>query len=305
MHRIRRAVTSLLFFTVLVSACQTKKEGSIEGSINPPTASARIAVIQDNKEIMTVSAGAQDGKFKVPLAAGTYSIRVSSPDAPYPVPVSGIMVKPGLATVLPPIEFMPRTGKAILSGRISPPRPGAEVTLFSEGRERASVHTDQNGMYELKEVPAGTYEVRTQAPGHAADFVQVVAADGQRTVQTSVLFPIAPIDGVDWASGRIRATGIGMPPPNAPSATVGRELAKRAALADAQRNMLKIIEQIRLNTDQTIKNSMGNPQQAGRIQGFLQGYTVVSERELDGGKYEIIIELPLNGPTGLTRYVSE
>jgi hypothetical protein len=35
-----------------------------------------------------------------------------------------------------------------------------------------------------------------------------------------------------------------MPPQNAATVTIRREMAKRAALADAQRNMLRTIEQI-------------------------------------------------------------
>ena len=44
---------------------------------------------------------------------------------------------------------------------------------------------------------------------------------------------------------------------------------------------------------------------ASKIQGFLKGYTVVSERELQDGKFEIVLELPLNGPAGLSRYITE
>jgi len=295
----------LLFLTFLASACFQKQEGSIEGSVSPAAASTRIAVLQNNNEVMNVPIGAQDGKFRISLTAGMYAIKVIAADAPYPVHVNGIEVRKGRTTTLPPIEFMTRKGSAMLSGRIFPPRPDADITLVYEGRERASMHPDQTGNYEMKELPAGRYEVQINTPGHAGASTQVVAADGQKIVQNTLLFPIAPIDGVDWTTGKIHATGIGLPPLDAPSAPVARELAKRAALADAQRNMLRTIEQIRLNADQSVKTAMNNPNVALRVQGFLKGYTVIREQELDGGKFEVVLELPLYGPAGLSRFITE
>jgi hypothetical protein len=45
---------------------------------------------------------------------------------------------------------------------VVPARPGCEVKLLYEGKEWASVQTDNEGRYEFKEIPAGTYEA---APG--------------------------------------------------------------------------------------------------------------------------------------------
>jgi hypothetical protein len=82
-------------------------------------------------------------------------------------------------------------------------------------------------------------------------------------------------------------------------------MAKRAALADAQRNMLRTIEQIRIDADQAVKSAMRSKYVALIIEGFLKGYTIVSKRELENGKSEVVLELPLTGPAGLTRYIAE
>lgn len=306
MKSVRLSVIILLLFTLTVPlfACRPKKQGMIEGSIAPPPASARIVVFQNGKEVIAVPGDASNGKYRVALAAGMYSIKVMASDAPYPVNLSDIAVKPGETTTLPPIEFISRTGKAILTGKILPPRQDADVTLINEGRLRASVHPDQEGNYELRDLPAGRYDVQINTPGHARDFAHVVAAEGQMVVQNAVLFPISQIDGVDWTTGKIHATGVGIPPLNTPNTTVSREMTKRAALVDAQRNMLRTVERIRLNADQSVQTVMGNPKIAIRIQGFLKGYTVISERELEGGKIEIVLELPLNGPSGLSRSIN-
>jgi hypothetical protein len=121
---------------------------------------------------------------------------------------------------------------------------------------------------------------------------------------TVLLLPITSIEGVDWAGGKIRAMGIGLPPPAAPNATVRKAMAERAALADGQRDLLRAIEQIRIDDSHDIKTAMGNRNFAEKIQGFVKGYTVASTRELDGGKIEIVLELPLTGPSGLSRYVT-
>jgi hypothetical protein len=205
----------------------------------------------------------------------------------------------------PPARATAPAGTASLTGRVIPPGPGVEVKLLSEGRERAAVRTDSEGRYEFKEIPDGTYEVRASLPGHAEDRAPVAIAGNGKVEHTAVLLPIAALDGVDWEGGKIRATGVGLPPPDASNATVRRAMAERAAFADGQRNLLRTIEQIRLDSGRNVRSAMGNRDFAAKIQGFVKGYAVVSERELEDGKIEVVLELPLTGPNGLSRYVAE
>lgn len=302
MHH-RRMILALC--ALVVFGCQPKKDGAIEGSVVPAGTAARITALQDGNVVNTVQTNTQDSRFKLVLAPGTYSINVTIPESPYPLSLNNIIVKPGETTMLAPIELAPTTGKASLSGKITPPRTNGEVKLIYEGKERAAMRIDHDGKYEFKELPAGTYVMRANAPGHAEDAAQVVLTENQKREQNAVLFPITPIDGVDWASGKIRATGIGMPPPNAPNESVRRAMAQRAALADAQRNMLRAIQQIRIDEQQDVKTAMNAKDFAAKIQGFLNGYTMVSERELADGKIEVVLELPLTGTAGLSRIISE
>lgn len=297
----------LLFLLIIsfLSACPAKQDGAIEGSIVPPGTLAHITAIMGNKEIVTVIAGEKDGKFRLSLPAGVYTINVTVPSSPYPLCLNSIEVKAGETTTLSPVVHTQTAGTAVLRGKVTPSCPDTEVKLLSEGKERAAVHADSEGKYEFKELPAGTYIMQTNAPGHANDAAQVIITENQKVEQNAVLLPITPIDGVDWAAGKIRAIGVGIPPQNVSNGTARSEMTKRAALADAQRNMIRTIEQIRLNNDQTIKTAMSRPNFALKIEGFLKGYTVVSERQLEDGKIEIILELPLTGPAGLSRYVTE
>jgi hypothetical protein len=200
---------------------------------------------------------------------------------------------------------MAPTGKAIVTGRITPVRPGTKVKLIGEGQERAAVHIGADGTYEFRELPAGNYAIQTEAPGYAGDNSPLTISADQKTEQNVLLLPITTTAGVDWASGKIRATGHGLPPVQAASSIVRREMTKRAAISDAQRNLLKIVQNIRISSTLDIKTYMQDANRAERIQGFIRGYTVVSETEHDDGSVDVILELPLTGPAGLSRYVTE
>ena len=303
---MRILIKFFLIVLVLSSAAMgATPEGAVEGTLMPRDSSAQVAAVRDGTTIATVAAGGQGGKFRLPLAAGTYTIIVSTPVSSFPIRLDGIVVRPGETTTLSPIRIVPGSGKAVLAGRIVPPRPNSEVKLIHEGKERAAMRTDQEGRYEFKELPAGTYEVRATAPGHADDIAPVVIPENQMVRQVAVLLPIVPVDGVDWATGKIRATGVGLPPASPENAGQARAMTQRAAIADAQRHLLRTVEQIKIDGGRNVGTAMRDRNVAERIQGFVKGYTVVSERELEGGRLEIILELPLTGPSGLSRSVAE
>ncbi|MHB8846701.1 MAG: LPP20 family lipoprotein, partial [Nitrospirota bacterium] len=107
------------------------------------------------------------------------------------------------------------------------------------------------------------------------------------------------------AAGKIRAAGGVSPPANAENAAQARAMTQRAAIADGQRNLLRTIQQIRIDGGRSVGALMQNRNMAERIQGFVKGYTVVSERQLEDGRIEVLLELPLTGPSGLSRYIVE
>jgi hypothetical protein len=117
-------------------------------------------------------------------------------------------------------------------------------------------------------------------------------------------FPKPDITGIDWSAGKIRAQGKGM----APDGITGperRQMARRAAIVDGQRNLLAMVQKIRISSDLDVKQYMMNNNHAVRIQGFIKGYSIVQEREVQDGSFEVILELPLTGPAGLSRYLND
>ena len=283
----------------VLSACSERQEGTVV----PPNARTRITAAQNGTTIMTAGAKAEDGKFRMVLPPGTYDISVTMASAPFPMTFPGIAVVAGKTTVIPRIEFSQHSGNAILSGRISPGGTGIRVTLLHEGMELASANA-ADGSYEFTGLSEGKYTIQVSAADYARDAVEVNIADRARTTQNIRLLYVSTVYGVDWTRGIIRATGTGVPPPTA-NATARREMAKRAALADAQRNLLKIIEQIRTGPSENLKAYLGDTKYAQKIHGFVQGYRVTAERELSDGRVEIELELSLTGPDGLSRYITD
>lgn len=70
------------------------------------------------------------------------------------------------------------------------------------------------------------------------DVVAVKFTDHATAIENIRLLYFSTVRGVDWSLGIIRATGTGQPPPTATNATTRREMAKCAALVDAQRTLL-------------------------------------------------------------------
>jgi len=293
----------VILFFVTLTACPAKKEGAIEGVVVPPSAGASIAVVQQGKTISSAAVNAQDGKFRISLPAGSYDIKVTSPSSPFPLALAGIVVKPEETTTLSPITLAPSKGSAVIAGRVQAAAAGTRVALLSEGVERASVNTSSEGKYEFEGLPAGRYTLQVSSPGYANDSVALSVAENQKAIQDIRLLYITAIEGIDWNAGKIRSRGIGLPPKQAPTPTVKREMAKRAAVADAERNLLRIIELINVGPDQKIIAALGEKNYTQKLQGYLQGYRVATERDMDGGKIEVELELPLTGPGGLSSYL--
>ncbi len=292
-----------IFLLVSLTACPAQKEGAIEGAVVPPSAGIHIAVMQQGKTAALIEVNAQDGKFRAALPAGAYDIKVTAPSSPFPLALSGIVVKPAETTSLAPIMLVPSKGSAVITGTIKAAAPGTRVALFAEGVERASVNASSEGRYEFEGIPAGSYDIQVTSPGYADDSVAISVSDDQRATRDIRLLYITAIEGVDWNARKIRARGIGLPPKQAPTPTVKREMAKRAAVADAERNLLRIIELITVGPDQKFITALGEKTYTQKLQGYLQGYRMAAERDMDGGKIEVELELPLTGPGGLSSHL--
>ncbi|MHB8845100.1 MAG: carboxypeptidase regulatory-like domain-containing protein [Nitrospirota bacterium] len=301
--RFIRLSVLLLGLSMVLLACPAKKDGAITGHVSPAGGGIRVVALQQSAIILQADVSAADGGFRMSLPAGTYDIKVTATTSPLPVMLNGVVVRTGEATPLGTIALAPIKGAGTISGKVIPPTAGTRVALISDGIERASISTSPDGRYEFEGLPSGRYTVQAVSSGYASDAVPVVASDNERSHQDFRLIYITAIEGVDWSAGKIRARGIGLPPKQAPTPTVRREMARRAALSDAERNLIRIVEMINVAPGQPVASVLGEKTFPRKLQGYLQGYQVAAERDMDGGRVEVELELPLTGPGGLSSHI--
>lgn len=119
-----------------------------------------------------------------------------------------------------------------------------------------------------------------------------------------VPLPSAASD-IELTPESIRVTGIGRPPENTASPSIRREMAARAALSDGERKLVKAVAEIKVGADGTVGSRMNQGNFAQKVEGFIKGYSVIGEREMNDGTVEIDLELKLGCRRGLSRCLFE
>jgi hypothetical protein len=289
---------------VLVQACAQKEDGGIEGSVVPAQPGVRATASAEGRQVAAADADPATGTFRMTVPPGSYDVAVTVPSAPFPAVFPGIVVRSREVSKIGPVSLpAPAVGNGAITGIVRGASGDVRVALLEEGTERASLSADLQGRYEFENVLPGNYTVQVLAPGFARDVRPVAVSDGSRSARDFRLLYVTALDGVDWEKGTIRVRGIGLPPLKAPTPTVRKEMAKRAALADAERNLLRVIGMIQTGPDENLTEFLGEKTFLQSVQGFVKGYRIAAERELDGGRLEIELELALTGPDGLTSYL--
>ena len=108
----------------------------------------------------------------------------------------------------------------------------------------------------------------------------------------------------DWNSGVITATGTGLFNPGVPR-TQARIWARRAAIVDAQRNLLEMTQGVQVDAETTVEMMMLTSDTIHTsVQGVVKEAKVISEREIEGG-YEVTLQMGMFGTGGLAEAVIE
>ena len=113
--------------------------------------------------------------------------------------------------------------------------------------------------------------------------------------------------GVDWNANTIQATGFGVPNPKfAAVPAQAMAMARVAAIADAQRNLLAAVQGVQVDSETTVENMMVSSDIIRtRVSGLVKGARIVSEGEVAGGGYSVTMEMPLFGASGIAPAVIE
>lgn len=128
----------------------------------------------------------------------------------------------------------------------------------------------------------------------------VMAAEGDTTVAVQVQVKQENEKGaVNWAKGAeadVTAMGIGLPPVNA--GVRGNALARRAAIVDAQRNLLETINGVQIDSETTIEDlTITSDIVKSSVHGLIQGARIVEEGVNEDGSYFVTMSVPLYGAT--------
>jgi len=103
--------------------------------------------------------------------------------------------------------------------------------------------------------------------------------------------------GVLWEDGVIEAGGMGVVPKNASTRAQGRALARRAAIMDAQRNLLEATKGVNITANSAMGDFMAQDSVVTSVNGVIRGARVVVEEDRtaeEGGKGSYIVVMQMN-----------
>jgi hypothetical protein len=113
---------------------------------------------------------------------------------------------------------------------------------------------------------------------------------------------------IDWEKGFIRVTGLGASPEGANKA-VAPLLAQRAAMADAYRNAVAVLNGVRVDNRTYVKNMVTESDEiSNTVQGLIKGgqFEKPSYDTVDGlYRCEIVLIIPVGGQKGLTSVLAD
>ncbi|MBR3745767.1 MAG: LPP20 family lipoprotein [Selenomonadaceae bacterium] len=123
----------------------------------------------------------------------------------------------------------------------------------------------------------------------------------------AILFAVsATVDAApNWNTNVIQVTGMGVGNPALAKTPAHMSMmAKRAAIADAYRQLAEMIQGVQVDAETTVEQMMLTSDIVKtRVSAIIKGAQIVSEGELAGGGYSVTMQMPLFGDNGLANAV--
>ena len=118
----------------------------------------------------------------------------------------------------------------------------------------------------------------------------------------AIIFAIsATVDAApNWNTGTIQVTGMGVSNPAlAKTSAHASMMARRAAVADAYRQLAEAVQGVQVDAETTVEQMMLTSDIVKtRVSAVIRGARIVDEGELAGGGYSVTMEIPLFGGAG-------
>ena len=107
---------------------------------------------------------------------------------------------------------------------------------------------------------------------------------------------------INWTTAQVSAEGYGLPPGNV-GGKAGPLLACRAAVVDAQRNLLEATQVVRVTATTVIDNYMlSNDEVKSEVEGIIRNARIISRTPADDGSCKIEMVINLGGKASKTIY---
>ena len=107
---------------------------------------------------------------------------------------------------------------------------------------------------------------------------------------------------INWTTAQVSAEGYGLPPGNV-GGKAGPLLACRAAVVDAQRNLLEATQGVRVTATTVIDNYMlSNDEVKSEVEGIIRNARIISRTPADDGSCKIEMVINLGGKASKTIY---
>lgn len=116
--------------------------------------------------------------------------------------------------------------------------------------------------------------------------------------ETSTFDIIEPAGGgtINYSTGKIRASGIGVSPGGAQNPEQKRNWAKAAAVTAARKKLLEALKEVRIDSETTVGNlDARNEMIKAEIKGFIENSREIEAREYSDGSIEVTVEVSLRG----------
>ncbi len=104
-------------------------------------------------------------------------------------------------------------------------------------------------------------------------------------------------NAVDWNAQMITVTGSGIPPAGTRAAQA-RILARRAAIADAYRQLAEVVQGVDVDAETTVEMAtLRSDTIKLKVSAVVKGAQIISENITRDGAYEVTMQLPMFGAT--------
>lgn len=125
---------------------------------------------------------------------------------------------------------------------------------------------------------------------------KMFAAPQDESISVRVQVQQNDTNTVNWSKGDVTAIGVGYPPEE--MGMRGNSIARRAAMVDAQRNLLEITKGVQIDAETTVANlTISSDIVNSKVQGLLQGAQIFEEGNLNDGGYYVKMRIALYGNT--------